>query len=122
MREIKAKVDASWLMFSGDDDTCLDLCLSGGQGVISVVSHLIPKEISNLISKASNKDDSCLSEFAKYKNLLKYLCIEPNPIPVKWALQKMGIIKTSKVRLPLIEMSEVNSIQMEKALSDLELI
>ncbi len=122
MKSIKSKVDRDWLILSGDDDTCLDLCLLGGHGVISVVSHLIPSEISSLVEKAMQGDDSCLVEFSKYKNLLKYLYIEPNPIPVKWALQKMGIIKTSKVRLPLVEMSKENSHQMEKTLDNLGLI
>lgn len=122
MKNIKSKVNPEWQIFSGDDDTCMDLCLAGGHGVISVVSHLIPKEVSSLIDLAMSGDNKALEKYAKYKQLLTNIYIEPNPIPVKWALQKMGIIKTSKVRLPLIEMSTVNSNMLLKTLEELALI
>jgi len=122
MKNIKSKVSPEWQIFSGDDDTCLDLCLAGGHGVISVVSHLIPKEISGLIAQAMDGDSESLEKYVKYKKLLENIYIEPNPIPVKWALQKMGVIKTSKVRLPLIEMSDENSKRLLKTLEELKLI
>jgi len=122
MKNIKSKVNSDWLIFSGDDDTCLELCLAGGHGVISVLSHLIPGELSELISKSISGDEAGQQEYEKYKELLKYLYIEPNPIPVKFALQKMGIIKNSQVRLPLVTMSDANSKKMERVLSQLELI
>jgi len=122
MKNIKSKVNSDWLIFSGDDDTCLELCLAGGHGVISVLSHLIPSELSELISKSISGDEAGQQEYEKYKELLKYLYIEPNPIPVKFALQKMGIIKNSQVRLPLVTMSDANSKKMERVLSQLELI
>ncbi len=121
-KDIKKGVDPDWLIFSGDDETCLDLCLSGGHGVISVISHVIPKEIINLISKSINKDKSCLQGFEKYSSLLKYLFIEPNPVPVKKALQLMGVIEHATVRLPLVEMSDKNSSRLKEILQKLELI
>ncbi len=119
---IKAQAAADFKILSGDDDSCLDLCLLGGHGVISVVSHLIPGPLNELISKAINKDDSCLTEFKKYQDLLKYLYIEPNPVPAKMALYQMGVIACPDVRLPLVSMTDDNAAKLKDTLSSLELV
>ena len=122
MKGIKASCKDGFQILSGDDGTCLDLCLLGGHGVVSVVSHIIPGPINTLIQKSMSGDDSSLAEFKKYELLLKYLYIEPNPVPAKMALFYMGIIKSPSVRLPLIKMTEANSNLFKTELEKLDLL
>lgn len=98
----------SLLLSSGDDGTCLMLAGAGGKGVISVISHLIPKDFSNWMKRATNgESDACSREFAsRFGALNDALYIEANPIPLKYALYKMGIIASPELRLPLTELDE----------------
>lgn len=102
--------DFIWL--SGDDGTAIAFNLKGGHGSISVGSHVIAKDFVAL-DKASR--DRNLSEEQKqeilakadlWKNLWKWLYIEPNPIPVKFFLYKMGLIRSPELRLPLCTLDE----------------
>ncbi len=122
MSSLKEKVKNDWLIYSGDDDTCLSLCLAGGHGVISVVSHIIPKELTDSVGAAIDQKQEVLNKFKKYEKLMKLISIEPNPIPVKAALKFMGIIKHSVMRLPLIEMSQNNADLLYEEMVNLELI
>jgi 4-hydroxy-tetrahydrodipicolinate synthase len=102
LKEIERK--PFWLL-SGDDGSGVEFCLRGGHGIISVVSHVIPKELSDLVKAAREGDASSLKTYENYKNLLHWLYIEANPIPVKWALAEMGVIRSSELRLPLVALS-----------------
>jgi 4-hydroxy-tetrahydrodipicolinate synthase len=95
----------SMIVLSGDDATSVDLILNGAQGTISVTANIAPKLMSNVVNAARQGD----SELAKRlnKNLMGLhidLFVESNPIPVKWALAKMGKIELG-IRLPLTELS-----------------
>ena len=108
-------------LFSGDDFSSLEFIANGGDGTISVSSNIVPKIVSDiceLVKKdyktAKNLDDSL-------KDLNKYLFIESNPIPVKWALLKMGMIR-SGIRLPLVELNDKFKKPLEACLAELNLI
>ena len=95
----------NFLLYSGDDFSSLEFLKNGGHGTISVTSNVVPDIVSEICkvvdtnySKAKELDDSL-------KVLNKNLFCESNPIPVKWALYKMGLIKKG-IRLPLVELND----------------
>ena len=111
----------NFLLYSGDDFSSLEFLKNGGHGTISVTSNIVPdivSEICKLVdtnySKAKELDDSL-------KVLNKNLFCESNPIPVKWALYKMGLIKRG-LRLPLIELNDSFKEPLENSLKKLNLI
>ena len=94
-------------IFSGDDPTFNSFMLNGGHGVISVAANVVPKYISQICSlNLSNQFDDAKELNSLLKNLYELLFVESNPIPVKWMLNKMGMIE-SGIRLPLIPFNEV---------------
>jgi 4-hydroxy-tetrahydrodipicolinate synthase len=103
--ELKKIGRQPFYLLSGDDGTGVEFCLNGGHGIISVISHVIPKELNDLVHKARKGDASVTSAYANYKELLRWLYIEANPIPTKWALSQMGILRSMELRLPLAELS-----------------
>jgi len=111
----------NFLLYSGDDFSSLEFLKNGGHGTISVTSNIVPdivSEICKLVdtnySKAKELDDSL-------KVLNKNLFCESNPIPVKWALYKMGFIKRG-IRLPLVELNDSFKEPLENSLKKLNLI
>ena len=106
MKDIKKAVPEAWFLMSGDDETSLDFVAFGGEGAISVLSHLIPGVLKKLFQKAKEDHIEASKEFKKYLRLCSLLFVEPNPTPVKWALFNRGIIKTPDCRLPLMSLSE----------------
>ena len=88
-------------ILSGDDPTAIALMLLGGHGNISVTANVAPRAMSELCKAAIAGDAKTAREIHfKLLSLHKHLFIESNPIPVKWALEQMGRIK-SGIRLPL---------------------
>lgn len=106
------------LLSSGDDGTCFALAGVGGRGVISVISHLIPKEFSNWMKRAASGESEKVSqEFAtKYGALNNALYVEANPVPVKYALWKMGVIASPELRLPLTALDESHRANLDALL------
>ena len=104
--EIAMKAPSGFLIYSGDDSLTLPMLSLGGYGVISVASHLIGNEIKEMITKFKSGD---VNEAASIQHscytLFKALFMAPNPIPVKAALEKTGII-SDYVRKPLVRMTE----------------
>ena len=108
-------------LFSGDDFSSLEFISKGGDGTISVSSNIVPKIVSDIcklaekdFGAAKNLDDSLVE-------LNRHLFVESNPIPVKWALFKMGMIK-SGIRLPLVELNDNYKKPLEACLAKLNLI
>jgi dihydrodipicolinate synthase/N-acetylneuraminate lyase len=102
---ISLKKDGEFLIFSGDDESFLDLLILGGHGVISVAANVIPNIISQICSQFKINQDETIKLNNKYKNLYELLFIESNPVPVKWILYKIGLIQNS-IRLPLIPLDK----------------
>jgi 4-hydroxy-tetrahydrodipicolinate synthase len=98
---------ADFAVFSGDDATAIALMLYGGKGNISVTANVAPRAMHELCVAAM---EGRVPDAVKINNRLiplhNKLFVEPNPLPVKWAMMQMGLI-ASGIRLPLVEMSEV---------------
>lgn len=93
-------------LYSGDDETAVDLMLAGATGNISVTANVVPAQIS-AICKAAIAGDREKAEAINepLKALHRALFLESNPIPVKWALKEMGLIE-EHIRLPMTVLSE----------------
>lgn len=111
-----------FLVASGDDGTFLDLVRVGGQGVISVASHILPKEFSDWCRLARAGSSEPREEFNRYRELNDYLYVEANPIPIKMALHFMGLIESPELRLPLVQLSEPYAAELKKKLSAVGLV
>lgn len=97
--------DPSFAVYSGDDATAMALMLCGGKGNISVTANVAPRAMHALCEAAMNGQ---VREAIAINNQLlalhtKLFC-EPNPLPVKWAMQEMGLISTG-IRLPLVPLA-----------------
>ncbi len=106
LKKVKPLVphDFDWL--SGDDETSVEFTYIGGDGVISVCSHIAAQPMVRWIQMARDKDGQVLEEFEPHKQWIRQIYTAPNPIPVKAALFKKGVIATKEMRLPLVPMSE----------------
>jgi 4-hydroxy-tetrahydrodipicolinate synthase len=93
-------------LYSGDDETAMELMLAGAVGVISVTANVAPAAISALCKACLAGDAKRAAEINRpLEALHRDLFVEANPIPVKWALAEMGLIGTG-IRLPLTWLSE----------------
>ncbi|HZF27048.1 MAG TPA: 4-hydroxy-tetrahydrodipicolinate synthase [Steroidobacteraceae bacterium] len=100
-REIIASAPAQFDLISGDDATAHELMDIGARGVISVTANVAPKLMHELCVAARERQEARLSEIdARLRKLHAALFVESNPIPVKWALQTMGLIGAG-IRMPL---------------------
>lgn len=108
--EIIKACGRDFVMLSGDDGTYVEFLGVGGHGVISVASHVIPKQMAQWKKwVAEGQLEKARQDIAKYNDLINLLFIEANPIPVKKAVQLMGLIDSAELRLPLVELGEVES-------------
>jgi len=114
--QLRALVDREFSILYGDDSLTLPMQAIGGQGVISVASNVIPREITELVQAALQGDLVRAGQIhAKWYPLFKDLFIETNPVPVKAALAMLGQIEET-YRLPLVPMSDANRAQLRKTL------
>src|SRR5690606_24817 len=96
------------IILSGDDSLTVPFMSVGADGVISVASNIIPKEVAQMVRAYAKGDvKGALKRHQKYYALFKDLFIEPNPTPVKAALAMMGQIE-DELRLPMVPMTEKN--------------
>tara|TARA_B100000768_G_C11163021_1_gene325393 strand:- start:1 stop:891 length:891 start_codon:yes stop_codon:yes gene_type:complete len=120
--QISLNSDSNFSVFSGDDPTFMDSLLLGTHGVISVSANVSPKSHSEICSAVRNGDykkAQMLNELNS--NLYRLLFVESNPIPVKWVLYKMNLIKNA-IRLPLMELDETFHEEMLSEMIKLRLI
>lgn len=103
--DLLLRAPKDFLVFSGDDATGMALMLLGAKGVISVTANVAPKLMHEMCVAAIAGDVVKAREInAKVFALHQKLFVEANPIPVKWVLAQMGLIKTG-IRLPMVELS-----------------
>ncbi|HZZ20726.1 MAG TPA: 4-hydroxy-tetrahydrodipicolinate synthase [Opitutaceae bacterium] len=115
--QIKRALGKDMTVLSGDDSLTLAFMASGAEGVISVASNLIPKDIVKLVRLAQANDFAAATKVhQRLYPLFKALFIEPNPVPLKAALAKAGIIASESVRLPLCPMESASRSVLNKAL------
>ncbi|QCR31853.1 4-hydroxy-tetrahydrodipicolinate synthase [Lysinibacillus sp. SGAir0095] len=104
MTEILSGVPKDTFVYSGDDALTLPLVSIGGKGVISVASHVIGNEIQEMIRAYEDGQHKIAHAYHQAMlPLAKQLFVDPNPVPVKYALSKLGF-PVEHVRLPLVEM------------------
>ena len=106
--QLRAALGPKFEILSGDDSLTLPFMSVGAQGVISVASNVIPREVSQMVKLfASGKSAAALRLHEKYYPLFKDLFIETNPTPVKAALAMLKLIE-EEYRLPLVPMDPKN--------------
>jgi 4-hydroxy-tetrahydrodipicolinate synthase len=93
-------------VYSGDDGTAIALMLMGGQGNVSVTANIAPRAMADLCRAAVAGDaNTARAIHFQLLSLNKLLFTEPNPVPVKWAMQRMGLCGGA-LRLPMVPMSD----------------
>lgn len=116
--EIIAKSPDDFMVYSGDDSLTLPMLALGGHGVISVASHLIGKDIKDMIVKFKSGDvKGAAKAHKRCFPLFKTIFIAPNPTPLKAALQEWGVI-SERVRLPLVTISDEEKSKLFKVLAN----
>jgi len=100
-RELLSRVAGRMALLSGDDDLACESVLAGFQGVVSVTANVAPRQVRAVIdaARAGKAADARRLDF-QLQQLHKAMFVESNPIPVKWALARMGLIGDG-IRLPL---------------------
>jgi 4-hydroxy-tetrahydrodipicolinate synthase len=116
---LRQVVPAAFEIVSGDDSLTLPFLSAGAVGVISVASNYLPREVSNLVRAwlEGRIAEASAAHFRLYP-LFKDLFIEPNPVPVKYALSLRGVM-SPEVRLPLCEMTAANQERLRRTLASL---
>ena len=105
-RDLIARCGDQIAIYSGDDPTAMELMLAGGHGNISVTANVAPALMARLCGHAlagERAEAEAINE--QLTALNSVLCLEANPIPVKWALQQRGLIEEG-IRLPLTPLDE----------------
>jgi len=119
---LRVALPETFEILSGDDSLTMPFIAAGAVGVISVASNLIPTEVGALVDAALAGDFAGAREIhERLYPLFKDLFIEPNPVPIKYALARNGKMQP-EVRLPLCEMSAAAAEKLETTLRRLKLL
>jgi 4-hydroxy-tetrahydrodipicolinate synthase len=109
-------LDGRLAVYSGDDATAAGLMLAGAKGNVSVTANVAPKAMAQLCEAAIAGNEEETNRLNELLTPLNHkLFLEANPIPVKWALYRMGLIGPA-IRLPLTPLSEKFHAEVEEAL------
>lgn len=120
--QLRQVVPESFEIISGDDSLTLPFLSAGGVGVISVASNLVPREISALVRAwRDGRVQEAVDAHRRYYRLFKDLFVEPNPVPIKYALSLKSAMK-AEVRLPLCEMTDANKERLRATLAALKIL
>ena len=116
----KAIIDQAptgFIVISGDDATAVDLILLGGKGDISVTANVAPKQVAHMCELAlAGKAAEARAINQLLMPLHDAMFVESNPMPVKWAVEQLGLIQ-SGIRLPLTRLSERYHAQVKTAMA-----
>lgn len=120
MSDIIADCPADFAVYSGDDGLTLPLLSIGGAGVVSVASHVVGNDMQKLIRafEEGRHADAANIHHAMLP-LIRALFVKPNPVPVKYALSKLGL-DVGSVRLPLVDMTNEEKQDFDVAWSTYE--
>ena len=109
---LRAALGPKFIIMSGDDSLTLPFMAVGADGVISVASNVIPRQVAQMVAAFRRGQIRKAAQLhAKLYPLFKDLFIETNPVPVKAALVMMGLIE-EEYRLPLVPMSAANRVKL----------
>ncbi len=118
--QLKTALGDALTVLSGDDSLTLPFMAVGAEGVISVASNLLPKQVGTMVRHALANDFARAAKLhRKLYPVFKALFLEPNPVPVKAALVAAGLIIDAEVRLPLSPISPANAALLTAALAKL---
>jgi len=125
MERIKALVEIAsdkFVILSGDDPTAMELILHGGKGTISVTANVAPKAMHEMCQLALAGDRAGAEAINnKLMGLHKNLFVEPNPIPVKWAVHTLGLMPAG-IRLPLLPLSPNHHQAVKEAMQQAQVL
>lgn len=120
--DLLLRVSNDFAVYSGDDASALSLLLMGGKGVISVTANVTPKLMHQMCDAAlKGKLTEAKAANQAMFSLHQHLFIEPNPIPVKWVLNKMGRIQQG-IRLPLTWLTDQHHQILSDAMRQAEIL
>ena len=116
--DLLRQVPDDFSVYSGDDSTALALMLCGAKGNISVVANVAPKNMHLMCAAAMRGDAATARKLNNLRlPLSQQLFVEPNPVPVKWAMTEMGMIPPG-IRLPLVPLAEEYRAGVRNALKE----
>ncbi|MFZ5822214.1 MAG: 4-hydroxy-tetrahydrodipicolinate synthase [Chloroflexota bacterium] len=108
-------------VYSGDDGLTFPLLALGGQGVISVVSNLLPRQVVDMTAAALDGNFVLARQLHfQLLSIFKAAFIETNPAPIKYAMQKIGLA-AGPLRLPLVEIRPSSRLALDEVLKSLGL-
>ncbi len=114
--DITTRCGDDFLVLSGDDATCRELMLAGAQGVISVSANVAPRLMRDMCEAALEGDAARALELdQRLRALHTGLFVEANPIPVKWAVARLGLIPPG-IRLPLTPLAPEHHASVQAAM------
>jgi 4-hydroxy-tetrahydrodipicolinate synthase len=117
-RQVILAAPKHFIVSSGDDESSLALKRIGGQGIVSVCTHIMPTKMARWFSTETT--DSDFRDFSGSIELIRSLYISSNPIPVKAALHILGIIASDEMRLPLCGLEPEQKKMLEQTLKTYE--
>lgn len=116
--KVRSLVGFDFDIYSGNDDVTIPLMSIGAKGVISVIANIYPEEVHNMVTDYLNGEtEKAAKAQIELKELNDALFVEPNPIPVKAAMNIMGMDE-GHLRLPLFEASDETKARLEKIIGD----
>ena len=116
--ELLRAVPKSFAVYSGDDATAMALMFCGGKGNISVTANVAPRAMRELcVAAMAGRVAEAVAINDKLIPLHNRLFVEPNPVPVKWALQQMGRMRGG-IRLPLVPLGATSHESLRSALRE----
>lgn len=119
---VRRLVPRDFGLYSGDDSLTLPILAVGGQGVVSVASHLVGDRLQSMIQAfEQGQVQAALQDHLALFDLFKTLFISTNPVPVKTALALQGW-EVGNLRLPLVPMPEEQVAQLRSVLTQLALV
>jgi 4-hydroxy-tetrahydrodipicolinate synthase len=120
--DVRRTLPPGFLVLSGDDIITLPVMSVGGQGVISVAANEIPAELARMVEAVERNDwTAARALHHRFHPLMAVNFVESNPIPVKAAMARMGLL-AEVFRLPMVPPSEASRRRIERVLADLELV
>ena len=123
VKQIKQLAGEDFIFLSGDDATGLESMKLGGQGVISVTNNVAAADMAKMCELAlAGKFDEAEAINQRLMALHHNLFIESNPIPIKWAAYKLGLISNPNLRLPLTTLAEQSQPKVIEALKAANLL
>ncbi|MEM9403211.1 MAG: 4-hydroxy-tetrahydrodipicolinate synthase [Pseudomonadota bacterium] len=118
LKAIQERVDGDFRYYSGDDFTVMPFVQAGGHGVVTVTGNVAPSLMSSLCKLAASGDAAAAKTIDDtLQPLNSALFLESNPIPVKWAVARLGLIEPT-LRLPLTELGSEHHDAVRNAMSN----